>query len=71
MERKGLEELRGSWINRNRLKPGRLDKVAMLDVAAKDMEILRLGLIEIPWAGKESDYIPWSNHCGLKLSFSI
>ncbi|KAG1778426.1 Endonuclease/exonuclease/phosphatase [Suillus placidus] len=53
------------------LGPGRLDKVAMSGVDAKDMEILRPGLSEVPKPGEDSDYIPCSDHYGLRLSFTV
>lgn len=53
------------------LEPGRLDKVAMLGVEAKDMEILRPGFIEVPKPGENSDLIPCSDHCGLRLGFTV
>ena len=53
------------------LGPGRLDKVATLGVDAKDMEILRPGLSEVPKPGEDSDYIPCSDHYGLRLSFTV
>lgn len=55
------------------LGPGRLDMVAMLGVQAKEMEmeILRPGLIEVPKPGEDSDYIPYSDHCGLSLAFTV
>jgi tyrosyl-DNA phosphodiesterase 2 len=53
------------------LGPGRLDKVAMLGVEAKDMEILRPDLIEVPKPGEDSDHIPCSDHYGLRLSFTV
>ena len=53
------------------LGPGRLDKVAMLGVDAKDMEILRPGLSEVPKPGVDSDYIPCSDHYGLRLGFTV
>ena len=53
------------------LRPGRLDKVAMLGVDAKDMEILRPCLSEVPKPGEDSDYIPCSDHYGLRLSFTV
>lgn len=61
----------GKVERRDGLGPGRLDKVAMLGVEAKDMEILRPGLIEVPKPCEDSDYIPWSDHCGLRLSFTV
>ncbi|KAF9449064.1 hypothetical protein P691DRAFT_813164 [Macrolepiota fuliginosa MF-IS2] len=53
------------------LTAGRLDKVAVLGVEAKEMEVLRPRLIEVPKPGKDSDYIPCSDHYGLRLSFSV
>jgi len=53
------------------LRPGRLDKVATLGVEAKDMEILRPGLIEVPKPGGNSDHIPCSDHFGLRVSFTV
>ncbi|KAG2358633.1 hypothetical protein BDR07DRAFT_1417178 [Suillus spraguei] len=50
---------------------GKLDKVAMSGVDAKDMEILHPGLIEVPKPGEDSDYIPCSDHYGLRLSFTV
>ncbi|KAG2072916.1 hypothetical protein BDR04DRAFT_1127399 [Suillus decipiens] len=45
--------------------------VAMSGVDAKDMEILRPGLIEVPKPGEDSDYIPCSDHYGVRLSFTV
>ncbi|RXW18289.1 hypothetical protein EST38_g7575 [Candolleomyces aberdarensis] len=56
---------------RDGLGPGRLDKVAMLGVEAKEMEILRPGLIEVPQPGGDSDYMPCSDHAGLRLRFTV
>ena len=53
------------------LGPGRLDKVAMWGVEAKDMEILRPGLIEVPKPGEDYDYIPCSDHYALRLGFTV
>jgi tyrosyl-DNA phosphodiesterase 2 len=53
------------------LGPGRLDKVAMLGVEAKDMEILRPSRIEVPKPGEPPDYIPCSDHYGLRLRFTV
>ncbi|KAG6915677.1 hypothetical protein DXG01_010466 [Tephrocybe rancida] len=53
------------------LGPRRLDKVAMLGIKAKDMQILRPGLNEVPKPGGDSDYIPCSDHYGLKLDFTV
>lgn len=57
---------------RDGLKPKRLDKVALLgSVQPLSMEILRPGLIEVPKPGKDSSYIPCSDHSGLKLRFAL
>lgn len=71
--KKGLDGATwGAEVERHdRLGPGRLDKVAMLGVEAKDMEILRSGLIEVPKPGEDTDYIPCSDHHGLRLSFTV
>lgn len=53
------------------LGPGRLDKVAMLGVEAKGMKILHPGLIEVPKPSEDSYYIPWSDHYGLRLGFTV
>ena len=53
------------------LGPGRLDKVVMLGIEAKEIEILRPGLIEVPKPGEDSDYIPYSDHYGLRLRFTV
>lgn len=56
---------------KNGLKPGRLDKVAMLGLKAEEMEVLQLGLIHVPRpAGPPLDS-PWSDHCGLRCTFTI
>jgi len=55
------------------LGPGRLDKIAMSGVKAKDVEILPPGLIEVPTCkpGDFSNYIPYSDHSGLMLNFTV
>jgi tyrosyl-DNA phosphodiesterase 2 len=53
------------------LGPGRLDKVATMGSKAEEMEVLRPGLIKVPKPGEESLEIPWSDHCGLRCSFTI
>jgi len=71
--RKGLDG--ATWgVERERhhgLGPRRLDKVAMLGAEAKDMEILHPGLIEVPKPGEPFDYIPCSDHHGLRLTFTV
>lgn len=56
---------------RKGLAPGRLDKVAMLGVKAEKMEIIRPGSLEVARPAKEPLMIPWSDHCGLKCTFTI
>ena len=51
--------------------PGRLDKVAMIGLNPKEMEVLRPGPIELPRPGEKSVEIPWSDHCGLRCTFTI
>ena len=53
------------------LGPGRLDKITMLGIEAKEMGILCPSLIEVPKPGKLSDYIPCSDHYGLRLRFTV
>lgn len=53
------------------LGPGRLDKVAMMGLKAEEMEGLRPGRIEVPKPGQTSDEIPWSDHYGLRCTFTI
>ena len=71
--RKGLDGTTwGAGVKRHDgPRPGRLDKVAMLGLEAKDMEILRPGQIEVPKPGGDSDYIPCSDHYGLRLGFTV
>ena len=45
------------------LKPGRLDKVVMLGLQPVEIEILQPGLIDA--------YTRWSDHCGLRCTFTI
>lgn len=53
------------------MRPGRLDKVAMMGLKAEEMEVLRPGRIEVPRPGKESVELPWSDHYGLRCTFTI
>ncbi|KAF8340923.1 Endonuclease/exonuclease/phosphatase [Amanita rubescens] len=69
--KKGLDGATWGVERHDGLGPGRLDKVAMSGVDAKDMEILRPGLSEVPKPGGDFDYIPCSDHYGLRLSFTI
>lgn len=56
---------------RDGLRPGRLDKVTIVSAKAEEIEILRPGLIEVPRPGETPVEIPWSDHCGLRCTFSI
>jgi tyrosyl-DNA phosphodiesterase 2 len=44
-------------------KPRRLDKVVMLGLQPDEIEVLQPGLIDA--------YTPWSDHCGLRCTFTI
>jgi len=56
---------------RDGLRPRRLDKVAMVGLKAQEMEVLRPGHIEVPRPGEKTIKIPWSDHCGLRCTFTI
>ena len=56
---------------RDGLGRGRLDKVAMMGLKAKEMEVLCPGSIEVPRPGERSVEIPWSDHSGLRCTFTI
>jgi tyrosyl-DNA phosphodiesterase 2 len=56
---------------RDGLGPGRLDKVAMMGLKAKEIEVLRPGHIEVPRPGEKPIEISWSDHCGLRCTFTI
>jgi tyrosyl-DNA phosphodiesterase 2 len=56
---------------RDGLGLGRLDKVAMMGLKAMEMQVLRPGTIEVPRPGEKSVEIPWSDHCGLRCTFTI
>lgn len=53
------------------LGPRRLDKVAMMSLKAKEMEVLRPGPIEVPRPSEKPVKIPWSDHCRLRCTFTI
>ena len=55
---------------RKGLQPGRLDKVVMMGLTPKDIEVLRPGYIRVSKPDREIS-IPWSDHCGLKCTFAI
>jgi tyrosyl-DNA phosphodiesterase 2 len=48
---------------RDGLKPGRLDKVVMLGLQPDEIDVLQPGLIDA--------YMPWSDHCGLRCTFTV
>jgi tyrosyl-DNA phosphodiesterase 2 len=56
---------------RDGLGPGRLDKVVMMGLKAEGMEVLRPGPIEVPRPGEKPVEIPWSDHWGLRCTFTI
>ena len=56
---------------RHGLRPGRLDRVAMVGLKAEEMEVLRPGHIEVPRPGEDPLEIPWSDHYGLRCTFTI
>jgi len=57
---------------RDGLGPGRLDKVVMMGlIKAKEIEVLRPGTIEVLSPGEKSIEIPWSDHCGLRCTFTL
>jgi len=58
-------------VRRGRLGPGRLDKVAMMGLKAEEIQVLRPGHIEVTSPGEEPVEIPWSDHCGLRCTFTI
>ncbi|KAJ7742558.1 Endonuclease/exonuclease/phosphatase [Mycena metata] len=58
----------GHWgvsveLEEDELEPGRLDKVVMLGLQPDEIEILQPGLI--------GACTPWSDHCGLRCTFTI
>ncbi|KAF9012244.1 hypothetical protein BDZ89DRAFT_1023965 [Hymenopellis radicata] len=63
----------GTWgINVQRRDARRLAKVAMTGLLkAEGMQVLRPGRIEVPRPGEKSIEIPWSDHCGLRCTFTI
>lgn len=56
---------------RDGMGPGRLDKVAMMGLKAKEIEVLRPATIEVPRPDEKPVEIPWSDHCGLRCTFTI
>jgi tyrosyl-DNA phosphodiesterase 2 len=52
-------------------RPGRLDKVAMMGLKALEMEVLRPGTISIPLPGGADEKAPWSDHSGLRCTFTV
>ncbi|KAL7919215.1 Endonuclease/exonuclease/phosphatase [Trichoderma austrokoningii] len=51
--------------------PKRLDKVVMLGLKAKEMEILNPGFIHVPIPGGLSKQLEWSDHSGLRCIFTV
>ncbi|KDQ06647.1 hypothetical protein BOTBODRAFT_121205 [Botryobasidium botryosum FD-172 SS1] len=51
--------------------PRRFDKVVTMGLKAEELRVLRPGPIEVPRPGQKSLEIPWSDHCGLKCTFTI
>ena len=51
--------------------PGRLDKVALVNLKVKDMQVHVPGFLEVPKPGNQSDSIPWSDHSGLSCTFDL
>ena len=51
-------------------RSGRVDKVVMMGLTPKDIEVLRPGSIRVSEPDREIS-IPWSDHCGLKCTFAI
>jgi tyrosyl-DNA phosphodiesterase 2 len=50
----------------------RLDKVAMMDVQAEEMEVLRRGCIDVPRPDGEGYVeVPWSEHLGLRCTIVL
>jgi len=63
---------RGVGVDRrDGLGRGRLDKVTMMSSKAEEIEVLRPGHIEVPRPGAKPVEIPWSDHCGLRCTFTI
>ncbi|KAL4079807.1 Endonuclease/exonuclease/phosphatase [Scleroderma citrinum] len=53
------------------LGSGRSDKVATMGLKVNEMEVLRPGPIEVPRPGEKPLKISWSDHCGLRCTFTI
>lgn len=56
---------------RDGLKPGRLDKVAMMGSKVEGMQVLRPGHVDVPRPDGKPFEIPWSDHCGPTCIFTI
>jgi tyrosyl-DNA phosphodiesterase 2 len=63
--------LHGRGADSDGAGPRRLDKVVMMGLKAKEIKVLRPGLIDVPKPGGISLNIPWSDHCGLRCTFTI
>lgn len=55
---------------RSRFGPRRLDKVAMTGLRAEAIQVMKPGRISIPKPGGDSSEMPWSDHSGLRCTFS-
>jgi tyrosyl-DNA phosphodiesterase 2 len=55
---------------REGLQRRRLERVVMMGLTPKDIEVLRPGSIRVSEPDREIS-IPWSDHCGLKCTFAI
>ena len=55
---------------REGVQPGRLDKVVMMGLTPKNIEVLRPGSIRVSEPDRKI-LVPWSDHCGLKCTFAI
>ncbi len=58
-------------ILKDGLQPKRLDKVAMLGVEVKTMEILYPDSLELPRPLEPPVYKHWSDHCGLSCTIAV
>lgn len=50
--------------------PGRLDKVAVLGLTAKDIEVMHPGTLQTATDSGDDTVVPWSDHSGLICSFT-
>ena len=45
--------------------------MALLSVSVEEMEVISPPLIEVAKPAEESEYVPCSDHCGLRLGVSV